>query len=271
MEEISLDEYMATMPTGLQASPEVYERLRPALEEAAEQTADDTLGDSGLQAMATDSLLRACFARHVAYAATLASMDELNIVLTPTGFGIVSNETTAPASKDRTESLREDLRHQLAKADGRLIDRLTRLDSWADSRQAARSISAVVWNIADAERRLDRQLQSDEWRTLQVAANDVHQRMVCLVGRRQMEALLQRIRSHQWEQPYTSAIDMIEELTFKEALHSPGQHELERELLRWMERYPEQFADYMDSDEYEANHWQRFQNQQDAAAFCFMG
>lgn len=57
----------------------------------------------------------------IARAATLRAayhlIPQLDLVLTPTGFGIVSNQNTAPASPARVQSLREELRHAATRAE----------------------------------------------------------------------------------------------------------------------------------------------------------
>lgn len=57
----------------------------------------------------------------IARAATLRAAylltPQLDLVLTPTGFGIVSNQNTAPASRERVTALREELRHSASRAE----------------------------------------------------------------------------------------------------------------------------------------------------------
>jgi len=54
------------------------------------------------------------------------SVDSLNLVLTPNGFGIVSNDHVAPASKERTDNLKEQLR----------IQRDTAISQWLNAMDA---------------------------------------------------------------------------------------------------------------------------------------
>lgn len=46
----------------------------------------------------------------ICYDAALVAIPQLDLVATPTGFGIVSNEQTAPASRERVEALKESVR-----------------------------------------------------------------------------------------------------------------------------------------------------------------
>ena len=57
----------------------------------------------------------------VAAEAFRAAIPSLNVILTANGFGIVSNQTTAPASKERTESLVEALVEQRDNAIEQLV------------------------------------------------------------------------------------------------------------------------------------------------------
>lgn len=60
---------------------------------------------------------------------------QMDIVLTPTGFGIVRNETLTPASKERTDAVKEEIRRNLSNAIDATLNILLNTD-WKSSAQA---------------------------------------------------------------------------------------------------------------------------------------
>lgn len=271
MQEITREEFEAALSIAASATMQVYERLQPALLLAQETATRDILGDPGAAAVDTDTLLHTAAVRYISVKAVLDSLAQLDLVLTPTGFGVVQNETTAPASKDRVERLRLSLLNSSEEMLGDLLERLTKVSGWNQTRQAAAMIPTVMWNIRQLERRWRMPIDSEEWQQTLAASHLTHDRLVRLVGLDQMNELLDLIRTDSLQEPYTRAVSLMETLTLAEATHSPDSRRIAGEITLWMESNPEAFATYIGSDAYEANHWQRFSNTQDSPAYCFMG
>lgn len=79
--------------------------------------------------------------KFVIWRAWSRAVNSLDLVLTPNGFAVVSNQTLAPASKDRVAAaLKNALRHADSSA-CRLILELMKSDVWKDSEQGRRYIS----------------------------------------------------------------------------------------------------------------------------------
>lgn len=102
---ITLDTFNATLPAFRTPGPEVYDKLHPFIDEQLahwQQLIDTTQASDTLQ----EKIEKAAIHR-----AAYIAIPHLDLILTPTGFGIVSNQSTAPASRERVQSLRESLRH----------------------------------------------------------------------------------------------------------------------------------------------------------------
>ena len=79
------------------------------------------------------------------------TLPHLDLVLTPTGFGVVSNANVAPASADRVNRLRAHLERSWLTARMSLLESLVATDEggWCDSPQAVREISSsLFWRNA---------------------------------------------------------------------------------------------------------------------------
>lgn len=101
--------------------------------EAAEQWAEETFtGETifnELTALEETNSQRQLLARLVATEAFMQAIPNLDLVLTPNGFGVVSNSTVAPASKDRVGRLLAQLEVQRDNTIEQLLDTIPS-DDW---------------------------------------------------------------------------------------------------------------------------------------------
>lgn len=72
-----------------------------------------------------------------------------DLILTPTGFGIVSTDKVAPASKDRVNALVDELWQRIYDAHDRLIDDLLGVPEWYESPVAVQAVATVFCHIGD--------------------------------------------------------------------------------------------------------------------------
>lgn len=78
--------------------------------------------------------------------AYLEALPHLDIVLTETGLGVVSNQNVAPASSDRVNRLRKQIQDSRDDAVDDLIDALRGVEEWRSSTKAKMLFSSLVWN-----------------------------------------------------------------------------------------------------------------------------
>ncbi len=96
------EDFERSLPVGASAHDEVFEAVYPAIEAALNNYYDILLGEPGAQRVeSTDENepLKYYFKMLVCVDAFLSVFRQLDLVLTSTGFGIVSNDTISPASK----------------------------------------------------------------------------------------------------------------------------------------------------------------------------
>ena len=74
------------------------------------------------------------------------ALPHLDIVLTETGLGVVSNQNVAPASSDRVNRLRKQIQDSRDDAIDDLLDALRGVEAWRQSSVAGRFFSSLVWN-----------------------------------------------------------------------------------------------------------------------------
>ena len=127
--------YIPNVLATIEGEASLYEKMRPDIMLAESWIIDNLIPSTIIDSL-PEQLLSTARKAVVAYALYL-SVPSLDLVLTPNGFGIVSNQNIAPASKERIDRLRAALLSVRDKAIGILLKRLpTEMKAWLTSEQA---------------------------------------------------------------------------------------------------------------------------------------
>lgn len=133
----------------------LIEKLTPFLN-AAEQWVCDTFLSSAMLAdiISWDvaDTLRNTTTQVIVYEAFRCALPHLDVILTPNGFGIVSNTNIAPASKERISRLLDSLLENRDAAIAQLLSILCRLPQWLSTEQAEFFRATMFPNTALANR-----------------------------------------------------------------------------------------------------------------------
>lgn len=274
---ISKEEFEQILNVATSSQMQVYEKVEPVINEALSRCEWELLGDVGASALdaaaAAGSRLVATARRYVCMDALLSVLRQLDLVLTPTGFGVVANNTTAPASRERVDALRDELWLSRERSRGELLTLLCSVEGWGTTRQAKRQVRTVFWDIRLLESYANRATTQQEWAEMTTTAALVDTDLRRLLGNAQMDEIMEAVRTGKTETstPYADVVLLMQAITFLRAWHSPAERERVRRLLETVEYNAETFATYMNSNEYKVNHYERFQNRQDSPGFCFVG
>ena len=133
----------------------LIEKLTPFLN-AAEQWVCDTFLSSAMLADIINwdvaDKLRNTASQVIVYEAFRCSLPHLDVILTPNGFGIVSNTNIAPASKERISRLLDSLLDNRDAAIAQLLSILCKLPQWLSTEQAEFFRASMFPNTALANR-----------------------------------------------------------------------------------------------------------------------
>ena len=133
----------------------LIDKLTPFLNSAEKWVADTFLSSAIFAEICTfqvTNALRSTTSQIVVYEAFRRALPHLDIVLTPNGFGIVSNNTIAPASKERIERLVGTLIDNRDAAIALLLKLLSQQSDWLSAPQAEFFRATMFPDIALAER-----------------------------------------------------------------------------------------------------------------------
>lgn len=160
---------MAMVPnvvTTVEGEQTLFKKISPELQAAEDWVARTFTGDDILDDIAADTTgtLWQRVAGIIVEDALHRAIPSLDLVLTPNGFGIVSNQNLAPASKDRVERLITKLVAQRDSYINLLIDDLRMLAEWQDTEQYQWFASSLVsWPKACVNTVVDRPREGQQW------------------------------------------------------------------------------------------------------------
>lgn len=162
--QISKDDFEQSILVATSSHSEVFESVRPHFYEAYNNIQKRFLGYVGEEALETNERLSAAVVKAVCLTAFLGNVRHLDLVLTPTGFGVVANNEVSPASSARVEALIEQCMVACLKAEGEMITWLSATEGWGESLQAKMSITLLVFSIEQYAFQVKQELSSKQWK-----------------------------------------------------------------------------------------------------------
>lgn len=143
----------------VEGEPTLIEKLYPYLETAEQWAIDTFVSEDIFNEIAEDNSFgpnerfRYPLEKLVAYHAYMTAIPSFDLVLTPNGFGIVSNQNVVPASRERVDALITSLESQRDAAIEAFILRLSSRSDWQESDQG-KYFTATMFPFLNLCRRL---------------------------------------------------------------------------------------------------------------------
>lgn len=274
---INKTDFELSMPIGMSAHDTVFESILPAIEEKKAIVLDSIVGVEGMayiDTMAQPEYVIKLLKKHICLFGFLSLFRQLDLVLTPTGFGIVNNDNLSPASKQRVDALEGALRTEYVKSKALLVNAL-RSKEWGDSRQAIDNIRYIYDSYHFFFCGENPALSYVDWNSTQSSIENSDLFLRKKISDKQIDFLLNIIRRNDEENllKCKALIDAI--ITFTEVWASSGSLTAKglplQRLMRRIENDIETYSLYADSVSYKANHNENFQNTKESSAFIFNG
>lgn len=275
---ISKSDFERALPIGTSAQNNVYEMVLPEVESQFDLLNEQILGSAGCDMFdeaAEDSVLRRNYIRMVVVTAFLSVMRQLDLVLTPTGFGVVANDNVSPASKQRVDALESQLRNTLFVSQALVFNEL-RSKSWGDTSQAVSNIQ-TLYDEYEYLRRKGTSVDAGEWVKIQQPLRDADIFLRKKVSDEQMDAFMKLYRENDKDGLDIRSVvimhikNFYSEWCFVSPGHATGY--LLRKIISSMEKPSEveYYKEYLSSDAYKTNHHENFSNTKESSAFMFNG
>ena len=214
-------DFERALPVGASSHEEVYLSVQGAIGEQLVCSTESLLGEAGekmVDAAENDSPLVLFFKKYVCLSAFLSVLRQLDLVLTPTGFGIVSNDNLSPASKQRVDALDGLLRTERMKALSMTVN-LLRSEDWGKTDQAKRYVPYLYDAYAFFFSATPYRTYQD-WTAFQGAIEGTDDVLREAMGDEQMETLIDAFRRADASMPkvYTDVQRCVVALTEKYAV-----------------------------------------------------
>lgn len=191
----------------------LIDKMTPFLEEAERWLSDNFLSDSVLDSVVgldETSVTRQLSSKIVCMEAFRNSVPFLDVVLTPNGFGIVSNSNIAPASKERVERLRNSalaLRDEYIES---LIPTLYSIEQWRQAEQCTFFGTTMFPNISLVRHFMPEKDRWTQYITLRNMLISVEQSISDLyIGKEQMDVFRSEVLSGSISTSHRTMIDSL--------------------------------------------------------------
>ena len=269
--EITKVEFESFVSVATSAHMEVYEKVEPQFESTYDECKADVLGDVGTSAAegGEHKQLEWAVKRWVALQAFLAVFRQLDLVLTPTGFGVVSTQQMAPASKQRVDALIGHLRDGMLRAEGQLLQELCRVKGWGKTEQAKEKIDTLFFDFRMLQKMQGPAASHLDWQAAQRLISQADEMLRLKLSNQYMDALLEHVRCG------TVTVDdrpVIFQCRHIMNLWTCGDQDAVRlkmrRLLNILDADLEKYSIYAEHG-YPVNHHETFQNTHDAPAYIF--
>lgn len=157
--DAQLRQFIPNALVTVEGEKSLFDKVAPFLEASEEWITQTFIPKPALQEIISQErqpFLR-LLTKVVANDAFLHAVPSLDLVLTPNGFGIVSNQNIAPASKERVDRLLASLENERDNAIEMLLPRLPLLTDWQQSQQGQYFAATLFPNLSLCRRLAIRQ------------------------------------------------------------------------------------------------------------------
>lgn len=219
----------------------------------------------------------ACMIRTVCLRAAYEAVPAMDIVITPTGFGIVSNQTTAPASRDRVEALREQLRRDASRTEDQCMESLLAAGQLLHPSVV---VNSLFWN-ASIMRRYGvttpdgRRIFREERERLLPELFLAEEQVMAVISPELYESLVVSLRTPAVpaDDLHRNLIDNVRHvlaalLRNASASRTPIKDQM-RSLLDFVQKNAAKLPEYATSRTAEAHNFKRYENQKDDPCYFF--
>lgn len=198
----------------------------------------------------------------------------LDLVLTATGFGIVSTDSTAPASRARVDALLEELSIQELDLIDEMIQILMTVEGWGTTEQAQARIATFFYRPQQLKLAA-LQLTTANWHLTRGRAVTASAFLRNEISDEYMDELLRKLRSASLENADIIIVQKSTEFiadfisNYERSKGIPNKLML-RHIVHQLECYRDDYPTYCKSRLYAARHAEKYQNKKEDPTFFFM-
>ena len=263
------------VPAAQEPSGSIFEVMEDAINNEVANIESEVLGDVGAQAVeaGTDTILVQTVKRLVCVRAFLGEMRSLDLVLTPTGFGVVSTNDTAPASKQRVDALDGQLRRNERLLFGTLLERLFRVPGWSTQPQRQWQVQTLFFSIQMLEKYAGvNHPKPEDWDVAVPVMLTADMFLRKHLGNAYMDKLIQQLTGNVITTENAPIIMLCQQyIGACIAQNTRLREETYMRIINRLEADLSLYPTYADGEGYRLNHYKPYENHAEDSAFHFVG
>jgi stage V sporulation protein SpoVS len=272
---ITKDDFDAAVPVAREPKGKVFAMMSFSLNNELASIEVQLLGEIGAKAVeaGNDQALIQTVKRLACTKAFLHEMRGLDLVLTPTGFGVVSTQDTAPASKQRVDALEGQLRRSERLLVGTLLDLLFRVTGWSKQPQRQWHVQTLFFCLQQLEQWAGiSHPKPEDWdvNIPNILTADAYLRRH--IGNAYMDELIDQLTSHSLTSCNVTVVTLCQQyIGASVAQDARLKNEVYMRLINRLEADLSLYPKYASSEAYRLNHFKPYENHAEDSAFHFVG
>ena len=273
--EVTKNDFEAAIPVAATKNSEVFDMLSSYIENAAVFVENNILGSVGMNALSgeTNGQLARLVKGEICFRAFLPNFRSLDVVLTSTGFGVVSTQDTAPASKMRTDALKSQLDIEAQRNYCNLLSELFKVSGWGNQSIRQQLVQTLFWHFDFLAQYAGKESPIiNDWRLAQPYIMEADGFIRKHIGDALADELLEHLTANSLTAAEIKVVTIIQQLI---GLHICGNKSAEKiyfhRLMNTLEGDIDTYPKYKDSEAYQYNHFKGYENTKDSGMFIFQG
>lgn len=275
--EITKDVFESNVPVAKmpERNTSVYGRMKLMLQTAYTMMVKTLVSPDCEAALDTNEELKGLAIRVVCLDAFVRTCRSLDLVLTATGFGIVSTESTAPASRMRVDALVEEMAVEELHTIDLMLQILMKVDGWGQTEQAQIRIPTLFYRPEFLKMWATMPLTTQNWQLAQGRAASASAYLRSEISDEYMDELLQKVRTGALENADIIIVNKCNAFTgdflsnYELSKGVPNKQMLQG-IMEQLESYPGSYPTYVTSRLYAKRHAERYKNRKEDPTFFFM-
>ena len=268
---ITKEDFERHVPVAQSNNDGIFEACASFIESEGLDFCENVLGELGMKAIETTNGLRSSAVGAICNRGFVLAIRQLDVVLTNTGFGVVSTQDLTPASQSRVQAVEDNIRLNILRTTCNSIKFLRRVVGWGDTEAAQLCIPHICWSYHEMLLRAGMEAKYSLWISVQPAITEALKVITDNISIEMMSVLLDAERKaiHQTVFNRTLKDCIVRAVAFKMCGNEDAFRAGVKDTVRLLEDNIDNFPEYRDSSTYEARHYKGYENRQDSKVYYF--
>ena len=268
---ITKEDFEHHVPVAQSNNDGIFEACASFIESEGIDFCENVLGELGMEAIETTNGLRSSAVGAICNRGFVLAIRQLDVVLTNTGFGVVSTQDLTPASQSRVQAVEDNIRLNILRTTCNSIKYLRRVVGWGDTEAAQLCIPHICWSYHEMLLRAGMEAKYSLWISVQPAITEALKVITDNISIEMMSVLLDAERMALSLTVFNRTLKdtIMRAVAFKMCGNEDAFRAGVKDTVRLLEDNIDNFPEYRDSSTYEARHYKGYENRQDSKVYYF--